>query len=111
MGQPYEYNTRHYEYYYDNDDNDYLLDEDIDYAKKSTPFRNAEDNDASTILEKLEKVKREAIIGKLSHTEFMDTQRKLFNEFNSKWDEFLLDTEYAEDFYNNLNLYIKNKEN
>ena len=60
MGQPYEYNTRQYEYYYDNDDNDYLLDEDIDYAKKSTPFRNAEDNDASTILEKLEKVKREA---------------------------------------------------
>ena len=96
MGQPYEYNTRQYEYYYDNDDNDYLLDEDIDYAKKSTPFR---------------KVKREAIIGKLSHTEFMDTQRKLFNEFNSKWDEFLLDTEYAEEFYNNLNLYIKNKEN
>lgn len=32
MGQPYEYNTRQYEYYYDNDDNDYLLDEDIDYA-------------------------------------------------------------------------------
>lgn len=109
MGEPYTYKNRKYEYYYDNDDGDYLLDEDITYVRKSTPPQDNKGKDASAALEKLEKLKREALIGKLSHEEFMDTQIRIFNEFNSKWDEFLLDTEYAEDFYSNLNLYFENK--
>lgn len=109
MGQLYIYNNRQYDYCYDNDDGDYILSEDITYAKNCTPVHNNKDKDVARALEKLETIKREAIIGKLTHSEFMDTQIKVFNDFNSKWDEFLLDTEYTEKFYSNLNIYFENK--
>lgn len=109
MGQIYKYNNREYEYYYDNDDDDYLLDEDIEYASSITPPLNTKEKDARRTIVELEKLKGNAIIGKLSQEKFMKHQIELLNGFNSKWDEFLLDTEYAVKFYHNLNLYLENK--
>lgn len=107
MGKPYKFNSKQYDY--DNDDEDYLLDEDITYAKNSTQVHNSKDTEASLALEKLEKIKREAIKGSLAHKDFLETQIKIFNDFNLEWDEFLLDTEYAKEFYRNLNNYFVNK--
>ena len=48
MGKPYKFNSKQYDY--DNDDEDYLLDEDITYAKNSTQVHNSKDTEASLAL-------------------------------------------------------------
>ena len=84
MGQHYSYADRKYDYYYDNDDNDYLLPEEIKLIIQLAPPVTEQDKDSIDQIQELELLKYRAGIKELTHKEFMERQIEILNRYNEK---------------------------
>ena len=100
-----------YDYYYDNDDNDYLLPEEIKLIIQLAPPVTEQDKDSIDQIQELELLKYRAGIKELTHKEFMERQIEILNRYNEKWTMYLFseDNAYTDKCYKKLNEKLKER--